>query len=267
MELKVLCSRLGVSLLGAAVFDDILVLLGLSIFLALAQPTSGSGWVPVLRIVLKMMLFLGGASLLGWWAFPKLSQRVSKLPISQGLISLAFVVLLLYGWGAEILGQMAAITGAFFAGLWFGRTAEKDRIHSGISTIAYAIFVPIFFVNIGLSVNARALTGESIWLFLVISVVAVISKVIGAGYGARLGGLTQRESLQLGVGMVSRGEVGLIVETIGIEQGLIQESIFSAVLGMVIFTTLVTPPLLRSLFSKKQSALEKTSPTPEGDEA
>jgi Kef-type K+ transport system membrane component KefB len=261
MELKVLRSRMGVGLLGAAVFDDILVLLGLSVFTALTQSASGAGLVSILFIVLKMVLFLGIASAIGLWVFPRLSHLVSSLPVSQGLISFAFVTILLYGWSAEIIGQMAAITGAFLAGLWLGRTPEKERIHNGIATIAYGIFVPVFFINIGLSANARELNWESGLLMLVMVLVAVISKVLGSGYGAILGGFTRREAVQLGVGMMSRGEVGLIVAAIGIEQGLIQDGTFSAVVGVVILTTLLTPPLLRALFPKGRTIQAKDKNT------
>ena len=264
MELKVLRSRVGIGLLGAAVFDDILVLLGLSVFTALTQPTSGAGLISILSTVLKMALFLGLASAIGWWAFPRLSRQISSLPVSQGLIGFTFVTILLYGWSAEMIGQMAAITGAFMAGLWLGRTPEKERIHNGIATIAYGVFVPIFFINIGLSANARELNWESGLLMLAMVLVAVISKVLGSGYGAFLGGLTRREAIQLGVGMISRGEVGLIVAAIGIEQGLIQDSTFSAVVGVVILTTVLTPLLLRALYPKIQTAQAKAQNTAEG---
>ena len=264
MELKVLRSRVGVGLLGAAVFDDILVLLGLSVFTALTQPIAGAGFTSILLIVLKMVLFLGITSAIGWWAIPRLSHRIGNLPISQGLIAFAFVVILFYGWTAETMGHMAAITGAFLAGLWFGRTPEKERVRNGIATIAYGVFVPVFFINIGLSANARELNWESGLLMLVMVLVAVISKVLGSGYGAILGGFTRREAVQLGVGMISRGEVGLIVAAIGIEQGLIQDSTFSAVVGVVILTTVLTPFLLRALFPKIQTVQAKAQNTPEG---
>jgi Kef-type K+ transport system membrane component KefB len=264
MELKVLRSRVGIGLLGAAVFDDILVLLGLSVFTALTQPISDTGWLSILLIVLQMALFLGLSSAIGWWVIPNLSHRVSSLPISQGLIAFTFVALLFYGWTAETMGRMAAITGAFLAGLWFGRLPEKERIHNGIAIIAYGIFVPVFFINIGLSANARELTGESGWLMVVMVFVAVISKVLGSGYGAILSGFTRREALQLGVGMMSRGEVGLIVATIGIQEGLLQPATFSAVVGVVIFTTLLTPLLLRALFPKSKTAYPKTKNTSAG---
>jgi Kef-type K+ transport system membrane component KefB len=150
------------------------------------------------------------------------------------------------------------------AGLWLGRTPEKEHIHNGIATIAYGVFVPIFFINIGLSANARELNWESGLLMLAMVLVAVISKVLGSGYGAILGGFTRREAVKLGVGMMSRGEVGLIVAAIGIQEGLIHQSTFSAVVGVVILTTVLTPLLLRALFPKIHTAQAKAQNTPEG---
>lgn len=251
MELKVLRSRVGVALLGSAVFDDILVVLGLSVFVAMVQSGSDGGLITILMIALRMVVFLGIASILGAWLLPKISEWVEDMPISQGLVAFAFVSALIYAWAAETLGSMAAITGAFLAGLLLSRTRVKERIETGISTLAYSVFVPIFFVSVGLSADARQISGQILWLFLAMVVVAVIGKVVGAGLGARLGGFTLRESLQLGVGMMSRGEVGLIVASVGILEGLIEQASFSAIVGVVIITTLLTPPLLRQLFSQK----------------
>ncbi len=175
MELRVLRSRVGISLLGAAVFDDILVVLGLSIFIALAIGTGELG--DVVWIVVKMFLYLGIALAAGMALIPKLSRKIDNLPISQGLMAFVLVMALFYAWAAEIMGGMAAITGAFLAGLIFARSPLKDRIEIGISTLAYSIFVPVFFVNVGLAANARALTSERLWLLLAMSGVAVISKV------------------------------------------------------------------------------------------
>ncbi len=108
---------------------------------------------------------------------------------------------------------------------------------------------PFFFVNIGLSANVRSLGGESLLFMLAMTAIAIVSKIVGAGLGGRLGGLTNREALQLGVGMMSRGEVGLIVVTVGIDNGIIGSDIFAAIVGVVILTTFLTPPLLRSLFA------------------
>jgi Kef-type K+ transport system membrane component KefB len=263
IEMKALRTRVGIGLLGAAVFDDILVVLGLSVFIALgaANPAvggesgAGNGWLEVLVITGKMVFFLLLASAIGRWVLPRLSEKFYELPISQGLMAFTFVIVLLYGWMAEVIGGMAAITGAFLAGLWLSRSALRERILSAVSVVAYGVFVPIFFVDVGLTANGRMLGGENLWLLVVMIIIAVVSKVAGAGLGARLAGFSWIESLQFGVGMMSRGEVGLIVASVGISEGLISQGTFAAVVGVVIVTTLLTPPLLRMLFNRPEAVV------------
>ena len=259
LELGVLQSRVGISLLGSAVVDDILVVLGLSIFVATVLGSSAMGVAGVLLIVIRMLLFLGIGTLLGLWLIPRLTGIVHHLPISQGLVAFAFVILLFYSWSAEILGNMAAITGALLAGLLFARSPLKKRIEEGISPIAYAVFVPVFFINIGLSANLRQLPSSAWLLLLAIVFAALLSKVIGAGLGGKLGGFTNSEALQLGVGMIARGEVCLIVASVGLDEGLIGTDEFSIAVGLVLITSLITPPLLRVLFH--QQTAQKTPST------
>jgi Kef-type K+ transport system membrane component KefB len=253
LEMRVLRTRVGIGLLGAAVFDDILVVLGLSVFVALAVGNA-AGVGAVLWIAAKMILFLVIGGGLALYLVPRLSRLVDDLPISRGLIAFTFIVMLFYAWSAEVLGGMAAITGSFLAGLAFARSPLKERIEDGISTLAYGVFVPIFFVNVGLAANARELTAESLWLLTVMCLVAVVSKLLGGGLGGRLAGFTNMESLQLGAGLISRGEVGLIVASVGIAEGLIGADIFSIIVGVVIVTTLLTPLVLRALFAGQPAA-------------
>ena len=261
MELKVLRSRVGLSLLGAAVFDDILVILSLSIFLAIEAGTGSIGGV--LWILMRMIAFLALSVAFGLWVLPWLMRRIAHLPISQGVLTLALVVMLAYGLVAELLGGMAAITGAFIAGLMMARSGERERVEHGVHALAYGLFVPVFFINIGLSVNARSLQIELLWFTLAIILTAIIGKWLGAGIGARLGGLSLRESVQLGAGMVSRGEVGLIVANVGIHEGLVSSDEFFAIVGMVLVTTLVTPPILRVLFAQEKQKAQRTAPEAE----
>jgi Kef-type K+ transport system membrane component KefB len=247
MELKVLRSRVGLGLLGAAVFDDILVILLLSTFVAVAD---GGSAVEIILVFVKMIAFLGLSILIGLKALPWLARKISRLPISQGLLTFAIFVMLFYGFSAEVLGGMAAITGTFIAGLMFSRTPEKAQIETGLRAMAYSFFVPIFFVNIGLSVDLTQLHSSAIVMMLVITVFAVVGKIIGAGLGAKAGGFNWHESLQLGIGMVSRGEVGLIVATIGLQSGHLSSEVFSTIVGMVLFSTLLTPPMLRAAFNQ-----------------
>jgi Kef-type K+ transport system membrane component KefB len=257
MELNVLRSRVGLALLGAAVFDDILVILVLSISFVLIGENAG-GLSGVLLTILKMVLYIGAASAIGLWVLPWLAHRINRLPISKGTLAFVLVVCLLYAYAAEVFGGMAAITGAFLAGLFLGRTQIRDEIEEGISALAYAFFVPIFFVDIGLEVNLRAISGNAWWFAAVFTIIAIISKISGSGLGAKIAGFTNREAFQLGIGMVSRGEVGLIVASFALTVGLISRESFSIAVFMVIMATLVTPPMLRAAFANRTEAASGT---------
>lgn len=250
MELGVLRTRVGLGLLGSAVFDDILVILLLSASFVLISGSATDGLGGVVVTILGMIGYLAVAILLGLFLLPRLVVWVERLPISQGIIAFALILTLLFAWAAEVLGSMAAITGAFLVGLFLARTPFRERIERGVSTMAYGFFVPIFFVNIGLAVNMRAIGENAILFAVIITIVAVVSKVIGSGLGGLIGGFERREALQLGIGMVSRGEVGLIVATFALSEGLLSSENFSIVVFMIIVATLVTPPMLRATFSQ-----------------
>lgn len=246
MEMNKLKGKIGLGLLGAAVFDDILVILLLSGVLAFMEGTE-SIWAFV-WIFLRMLLFFALATAAGMWGMPWLIRRISRLPISQGILTLSLVILFAFGIMSELIGGMAAITGAFLAGLFLARTSEKSQIDSGMRSLAYGLFVPIFFVNIGLGIDFHTLPLSSLLTVIIISIVAIIGKVIGAGAGALFSRYSWTESLQLAAGMVSRGEVGLIVASVGLSQGLLTSDIFTAIIGTVLITTLITPPLLKLTF-------------------
>jgi Kef-type K+ transport system membrane component KefB len=250
MELKMMRTRVGVSLLSAAAVDDSLAVLGISLCLALCRGGSVHGLTSAVLILLRMLLYLVVASAVGLWLVPRLSRLAEKLPVSQGLFAFAFITVLLYAWAAEVLGGMAAIIGAFMAGLFLARSPLKKRIESGFVPLVYGIFVPIFFINVGLSADIRQLAVADLGLLAVMCLVVILSKLIGAGLAGRLGGLKGPEALQLGVGMIPRGEVTLIIATVGITEGLIDVEHFSVAVGIVIVTVLLTPLLLRRAFAR-----------------
>jgi Kef-type K+ transport system membrane component KefB len=256
IELKMLRSRVGLGLLGAAIFDDVLVILLLSSFVALLS--SGSNVGSILLVFVKMLAFSGLSVVFGVWILPGLVRFIHKRSISQGITTLAIVILLVYGLAAELVGGMAAITGAFLCGLMFARTPEKSLIETNLHSISYGFFVPIFFISIGLSVNLRSINLSSIWIILAISGIAVAGKVIGSGTGALLSKFSFRESLQIGIGMISRGEVGLIIAKIGLDSGYLSSDLFSSIIAMILITTVITPPLLRASFTEKPKKKDNT---------
>ena len=246
--------------MGAAVIDDTLVVLGISFFLAALggsgaeELSAGSG---ILLLVGRMVLYLVIAIFVGIKVLPQLARLVERLPISEGVIAFAFTVMIFYAWTAEYFGNLATIIGAFLAGLFFSRTPLKAKIEQGFSALAYGVFVPIFFVDVGLEANFRTLDGESLIFLVVLLITAILSKIIGSGLGGLLGRLSARESMQLGFSMVPRGEVVLIVATVGITEGFINQTELSVAVGMVVLTTLLTPPILRSLFQKRDQSEEQ----------
>ncbi|CAG0932130.1 Na(+)/H(+)-K(+) antiporter GerN [Thermoflexales bacterium] len=248
LELGVLKTREGITLLGAAVVDDVLVLVVLSIFLALGGSTNGESSVIV--VVAKMVLYLTLSAALGWFVLPRIVAWVDQQPISEGLTAVVVFVTLVFAWSAEVMGGLAAITGAFIAGVGLGRSPLRDKIETKMRILTYGFLVPIFFVSIGLEANVREITGALLPFLIVLFIIAILSKVIGAGLGVRAAGLTRAEALRVGVGMISRGEVGLIVASIGVREGIISPEVFTVVVVLVLLTTLATPLLLRYVFPR-----------------
>ena len=246
LELGVLRTREGLTLLGAAVVDDVLVLLLLSVFLALTVNAGSDG--ALLLVIVKMVLYLTLSGLLGWFVLPRLVAWVNRQPISEGLTAIVLISTLIFAWSAEVMGGLAAITGAFIAGVGLGRSHLRQTIEDKMHVITYGFLVPVFFVSIGLDANVREITGSTLPFLLILFIVAMLSKVIGAGSGARLAGMSNKEALRVGVGMISRGEVGLIVAGIGVRDNIIPPEVFSVVVVLVLLTTLVTPLLLRLVF-------------------
>jgi Kef-type K+ transport system membrane component KefB len=241
-DLKKLRSKEGTTILGAAVIDDVLGLIVLSIILAFTL-----GQNPTWSIV-KMLLYFPLAYVIGYYGFPLLSRWLPRLLALEARIGLVFALVLLYAWSAEELGSVAAITGAYLAGILVSRTEMREWVHDGLSKMGYSFFVPLFFVYAGIEANFRAMFAVPPLLLIGFVLIAVVTKVIGCGGGALACRFKPLEALAVGVGMVSRGEVALITATIGLQARLIDASLFSIVILISLLTTLVTPLLLKLVY-------------------
>ncbi|MSO45575.1 MAG: cation:proton antiporter [Acidobacteria bacterium] len=260
LELGALRSREGATILGAAVMDDVMGIVVLSLVVAFAGASGGGvDMVEIGLVSLRIVAFFGVAVYAGRWFTPVL-RWASTLPVSQALLSASLVLAFVYAWAAEYVGAVAAITGAYVAGLLIAQTPFKKQVDAGIHPLTYSMFVPVFFISIGLQANGREL-GERAMFTIVLVLVAIVSKAIGCGVFARLFGFTTTESVRVGAGMISRGEVGLIVAGYGLAHGLIGRDVFSASVIMVLATTIVTPPLMRLVFPNRagtNTAVEET---------
>lgn len=245
IELRQLDSKEGTTLLGAAVVDDVIALVVLSAFVAVAL--AGGGLMNLGIVLVRMAAFFAGAILLGRF-FGMMLGRAKRAPVSEGLLSAALVAVLAYAWGAEALGGVAAITGAYLAGVLVAQAGHRHEIEHRLKAMTYAFLVPVFFTSIGLQTNVRAVAARDIPFALLVVLAAVVGKVVGCGAGARLAGFTGREALRIGIGMISRGEVGLIIAALGLQTGLLAEREFAIMILMVLATTVITPPLLRAVY-------------------
>jgi Kef-type K+ transport system membrane component KefB len=240
--------------LGAAVIDDVMGIIVLSLVIAFtgggAPGGEGMGAVDVLLICVRMAVFFVLGWLFGRKYLEKMAGRIRSLPTSQPLMAFVLLVAFVYAFSAEFVGRVAAITGSYLAGLLFAQTRFKNEIDRGIHPITYSLFVPVFFVDIGLQANGREIfaSGREVLFCGIVVMVAIVGKIIGCGILARLTGFSSRESLRVGVGMISRGEVGLIVAGYGLSAGVIQRDVYSMMVVMVLATTMVTPVALKMVF-------------------
>ncbi len=251
LELGALRTREGATILGAAVIDDVMGIVLLSVVVALASVSgdASADWSHIPVLLVRITLFFV-AAVAGSRVLPLVLRWTAQLGVSQAVLAAAIVIMCAYAWMAEYVGAVAAITGAYVAGVVLARTEFKSEIDRGIHPLTYSMFVPMFFISIGLEANAREL-GPRAAFTIVLVAVAIIAKMVGSGVCARLFGFSTPESVRVGIGMISRGEVGLIVAGYALAHGAIGQDVFSASVMMVLATTVVTPPLLRLVFPRR----------------
>lgn len=249
-ELGKLNTRAGNAILGAAIIDDILGIIALTIVTSCADAS-----INVAVVLGKVGLFFIcaiGAGLIFYKFYNHWVKTYEK--DMRRFVIVAFVFCLLLSFGAEEFFGVADITGAFIAGLILSNTPCVPYITSRFETISYMLLSPIFFASIGIQVDLSGMNSRLFGFTVVLVMIAIVTKIIGCGLGAKICHYSNQESLQIGVGMVSRGEVALIVASKGATIGLMSASFFGPVVVMVVITTIITPILLKLVFISKKDA-------------
>jgi Kef-type K+ transport system membrane component KefB len=251
LELGVLRTKEGMGLLATAVVDDVLAILLLSVVIATMGPNTNASAGDIVWILVKMTLYLGGSLAVAWFVLPRLFHWLHHTrQLASGTASFALVAALLFGWSAEVWGGVAAITGTFIAGVGLSQTNPKVKaeIENAMRSLSYTFLVPIFFINVGLHADLTQLSASALPMTALLVVVAVVTKIAGSGIGARLGGFNNEEAFRLGVCMISRGEVGLIIASLGLSNGLLETDLFQPLFVVILLSTVLTPPLVRLVF-------------------
>lgn len=245
MEMKKLRSKEGASILAAAVVDDVLGILVLTVLVAI-NTTGTISFREIGELLVEAAIFCGAVLILGVPIVKRLIRLSSRITLPESTVAFALAVVMSLTFFAEEF-RIAGITGAYFAGLLIGQTEEARRISEKVVTIAYALPVPVFLVSIGIHTDIRvfyAFGASTLALIVVYTLVAVLGKVVGCGAGALLSRFKPREALRVGIGMIPRMEVALIMLTVGKGVGVLTSALFSVGVAMSIMTTLITPALL-----------------------
>jgi Na+:H+ antiporter len=234
-------------ILGAAVFDDILGLLILAVVSSLAK-----GGVNYLQIGTTAAMAIGFTLLLmlvGAHTVNRIRPRVERLKVGQSQLIFGLSLCLGLALVAAEIG-VAAIIGAFLAGMAMAETAEGTDMPHQVEAVT-EFLLPFFLTNIGMQVNLDAFLNRStIFLAVAVTLLAVLSKLIGCGAAAAT--LGKKKALQIGMGMVPRGEVGIVVAQIGLSMHAVSEAVYGVVLFMAVATTLIAPPFLVRLYKGEQ---------------
>lgn len=265
LERGLQATRTGTAIMGAAIIDDVLGILILSLTIAFSSGGSFEDAVafPLIRLVIWIVL----AYILGKLLIPPLLRFANAIPQNGIVLAVALVVMFVFAVSAELGGKVATITGAYLAGFLIGQTPYKEKVTRGINPLTYSFFLPIFFVSIGLRADLKQVFSEG-WLFaLILTLWAIASKIVGVWFGAYITRFGGRNSLRLGCGMVGRGEVGFIIGSYGLSAGIISENVFAGAVMMVFVTTLFAPSLLHWAFGAgKGEVVEAPSASLQGEE-
>lgn len=245
-EMGKLNSDVGNTVLAAAIIDDVLGIIVLTVVLGFAD-TSVSLWIVLLK-VLAFIVVAGATSIL----FNKVFDRYQRVfhHDKRRFITFALVFCFFMAYIAETYFNVADITGAFMAGLAISDTQRREYIAQRTEVLGYAVFSPIFFASIGLKVSLPSMNVGLIVFSLILLFVATSTKIVGCGLAAKLFKFSNREALQIGVGMMTRGEVALIIANKGASMGIMSDIFFGPIVIVVIATAILTPALLKVVFSK-----------------
>lgn len=244
-EMGKLKGKVGTAILGAAIIDDIMGIVVLTLVSGMTDPS-----VNLLSVIARIAAFFVVLVVVGLVMY-RLFRAITREWSNHRRVAIyALSFCLIMAFVAEHYFGIADITGAYFAGLILCNLMEaREYINKKMNIVSYMIFSPIFFASIGIKTELHGMTTSLLIFSVALLVVAILTKIIGCGLGARLMKFNWTDSLSIGLGMISRGEVALIVAQKGAQSGLVDSHLFPPIVLMVIVTTLITPILLK-LFMK-----------------
>ena len=244
-DLGKLKGKVGTTILSAAIIDDVLGIIVLTFVIGFKNPDSNPG-----KVVISTVLFFLMALVVGYVLFKIFNFIDKKYPHTRRIPILGLALCFAFSYVAEVYFGIADITGAYVAGIVLCSIEDSGYIAEKMDISSYMIFGPVFFASIGLKTAIDNVNGEIILFSIGFVIVAMICKIIGCGLMARICRFNGADSLKIGVGMMTRGEVALIVSQKGLSVGMIDPVYFTAVILLIIVSSISTPIMLKMLYSK-----------------
>lgn len=244
-EMGKLRGEIGTTIVSAAIIDDVIGILVLTFVIGFKNPDSHPG-----KVVINTILFFAMAVVLGYILYKIFNSVDVRYPHTRRIPILGLALCFIFAYVAEVYFGIADITGAYIAGIILCSIRDSEYIEEKIDTNSYMLFGPVFFASIGLKTNIDNVTGGIILFAVAFVIVALMCKIIGCGFIARVCGYKGRDALKIGVGMMTRGEVALIVSQKGLSVGMLSSVYFTAVILLIIVSSVLTPVLLKVLYAK-----------------
>lgn len=246
-EMGKISTKVGTLIMSSAIIDDVIGIVVLTFVIGFKNPQNNT-----LKVIVSTILFFIFAIIVGYIAYKIFKKVDNKYPHTRRIPIASLAFCFAFGFIAERFFGIADITGAYVAGIILCSINDSDYIERKVDINSYMLFGPVFFVSIGLKTDLTGLNAQILWFAVAFVLVGLLSKIIGCGLMAKIFKYNNNDALKIGIGMMTRGEVALIVSQKGLSVGLLDAKYFTCVILLIIVSSILTPILLKVLYSKEK---------------
>ena len=252
-ELGKLNDTVGITITSAAIIDDIIGIIVLTVVISMSGASGNTAGIGT--VILKVVIFFVIAIISGYLIYKGMVWLDNNHPHTRRIPIISLCYCFLLGFIAEQYFGIADITGAYVAGVILCNLTDRDYIESKVDISSYMVFAPLFFVGIGLKTTINSMNGILLLFSICFVIVGLVGKIIGCGLCARIMRFSGRDSMKIGIGMMARGEVALITAQKGLAAGLLTSDYFTAVILLILASSIITPVMLKRQYKKEAEAV------------
>lgn len=249
-EMGKISTKVGTLIMSSAIIDDVIGIVVLTFVIGFKNPDNDT-----IKVIINTVLFFIFAIIVGFIAYKIFKRIDNRYPHTRRIPIASLAFCFAFGFIAERFFGIADITGAYVAGIILCSIQDSDYIERKVDINSYMLFGPIFFVSIGLKTDLSGMNTQILWFAIAFVIVGMLSKIVGCGLMAKIFRYNNNDALKIGIGMMTRGEVALIVSQKGLSVGLLDAKYFTCVILLIIVSSILTPILLKVLYSKEKATV------------